>query len=354
MPTAVFRLVVKIIITHAPILNFDPVSTQPRNLKMPKAYSVDLRWRIVWSYLAQQLSISELADTFSVNERTVRRYIDLFYSTGDIEPKSGGQGPKRILGEYEQLILLRLILTKPGIYLTEVQSGLLEKFGVLVSLPTICRTLRFMGCTRQSMHHVAIQRSDLLRARFMAEVAMYDPYFFIWLDETGCDRRNTIRKYGYSIRGLPLSDHRLLVRGVRYTAIPVISMEGVHDVYLHEGNMNGDYFSKFVRNCLLPILQPFNWVNSRSVVILDNASIHHVEEVRDLIEVQAGSKLLYLPPYSPDLNPAEGVFSQIKSIMKQNSDLFQVFSAPRALIALAFGMVTTQDCIGHITNSGYI
>ena len=74
-------------------------------------------------------------------------------------------------------------------------------------------------------------------------------------------------------------DHRLLVRG--YTAIPVISMEGVHDVCLHQGNMNGDPLSCFVEKCLLPILLPFNWHNPRSVVILDNASIHHVQKVKD-------------------------------------------------------------------------
>ena len=138
------------------------------------------------------------------------------------------------------------------------------------------------------------------------------------------------------------------MRGARYTAIPVVSLEGVHDVYLKEGTMDGDCFVKFVRNCLLPVLQPFNGVNSRSVVILDNASIHHVEQVEDLIETQAGSKLIYSPPYSPDLNPVEGIFSQIKSIMKNNDQLFQVCSAPRALIAMAFGMVSIQDCIGHI------
>ena len=100
------------------------------------------------------------------------------------------------------------------------------------------------------MHHVAIQRSDELRARLMAEVSVYDPMMLVWLDETSCDRRNIIRKYGYSIHGHPLSDHWLLVRGVRYTAIPVVSLEGIH-VYLKEGTMNGDCFVKFVRNCLL-------------------------------------------------------------------------------------------------------
>ena len=75
---------------------------------------------------------------------------------------------------------------------------------------------------------------------------------------------------------------------------------------------------KFVENILLPHLLPFNGINLRSIVVMDNASIHHVEEVTDLIEVQAGAKVCYLPPYSPDLNPVEGIFSQVKSIMKQN------------------------------------
>ena len=62
----------------------------------------------------------------------------------------------------------------------------------------------------------------------MAEVSIYDPSMLIWLDETGCDGRNTTRKYGYSLRGMPLTDHRLLVRGVRYSAIPIVSMELRH------------------------------------------------------------------------------------------------------------------------------
>ena len=53
---------------------------------------------------------------------------------------------------------------------------------------------------------------------------------------------------------------------------------------------------------------------------MDNASIHHVEEVKDLF----GAKLIFLPPYSPDFNPVEGVFSQSKSIIKENHRLFEV------------------------------
>ena len=114
-----------------------------------------------------------------------------------------------------------------------------------------------------------------------------------------------------------MCDQHLLVGGTRYYAIPILSLDGIHDVYLAEGTMNGDQFVHFLQVCLLPNLLPFNGVNPGLEVIMDNASIHHVEGVRDLIEVQAGAKLLFLSPYSPDLMPVEDIFSQVKSLMKQ-------------------------------------
>ena len=142
--------------------------------KMPNPYSLDLRWRIVWSYLAHKRSYSEIAMLFSVSERTVRRYIGRFQTTGDVVPCKRRHGPTLLLGEFEQMMMFRMILDKPGIYLSEIQDELMRVFGVYVCVSTICRTLKIMGCTRQAMHRVALQRSDEQRARFMAEISLYD------------------------------------------------------------------------------------------------------------------------------------------------------------------------------------
>ena len=210
-----------------------------------------------------------------------------------------------------------------------------------------------MDCTRQVIHRIALQRSDEKRAKFMAEVSIYDPSMLLWIDESGCDLRNCMRYRGYSLRGMTPQDHQLFIRGTRYSAIPVMSLDGIHDLYLAEGNVNGEIFELFVKNCLLPILQPFNYTNPHSVVIMDNASIHHVQAISDIIKEQAGARLLFLPPYSPDLNPIEEVFSKVKGIMKKNDTLFRASSVPRALLTLAFSMVTKDDCCSYITHSGY-
>lgn len=65
-----------------------------------------------------------------------------------------------------------------------------------------------------------------------------------------------------------------------------MSVEGILDVYLAEGTVNGIKFEEFIRSSLLPMLKPFDCNNNHSVIVMDNASIHHVENVYELIENQ--------------------------------------------------------------------
>ena len=236
--------------------------------------------------------------------------------------------------------------------MSEIQEKPQEEFGVVVSAPTICRTLKLMGCSRRVIRHVALQRSDALRAQFMSKISVYEPEMIIWIDESGCDRRNSFRKFAYTLRGIPPQDCRLLIRGTRYSAITAATVKGVHDVQLVEGSVDGNKFEEFVRSSLLPVLQPFNASNPNSVIVMDNASIHHVDGVSQLI-LQTGALLHYLPPYSPDLNPVEHIFSKVKAIMKENDKVFQSSSTPRVLLSMAFNMITEQDCLSYARHCGY-
>lgn len=118
-----------------------------------------------------------------------------------------------------------------------------------------------------------------------------------------------IRKYGYSLRGLPACVHQLHVGGKRLSAIPVLTTNGIEDLYVTKDSVDGTKFEEFL---ILPIILPFDGVNPNLVVIMDNASIHHLERVRDLI-TGIGARLMFLPPYSPDLMPLEEVFASPES-----------------------------------------
>ena len=134
-----------------------------------------------------------------------------------------------------------------------------------------------------------------------------------------------------------------------------MSVQGIHDVFLAEGSVNRQRFEFFIRNYLLPVLMLFNGIKPLSVVILDNASIHHVQSNVQLIE-STGAKVLFLPPYSPDLNPLEPVFGKVtcKTILKENDPIFQTTSIPRLLLGLTFTMVTPEDCFNFSKHCGYM
>ena len=108
------------------------------------------------------------------------------------------------------------------------------------------------GFTRKKIQQVARQRSIILRAEFMARMQSYNRNLLVWVDETGSDRRDIIRKYGYAIRGQYPVCHRLLERGPRVSAIAVMSRDGIIALDLHKGSVNGDVFLDFVRGSLFP------------------------------------------------------------------------------------------------------
>ena len=123
------------------------------------------------------------------------RYVKLFRDYGNVVPAARRNGPSHLVGEQEATVLLRIILENPGIYLHEMQEELFSNCGVWLHPSTICKALH----RTDKESSIALQRSEQCRARFMAEVSLYDPKMFVWIDETGCDKRNSQRKHAYSM-----------------------------------------------------------------------------------------------------------------------------------------------------------
>ena len=101
---------------------------------------------------------------------------------------------------------------------------------------------------------------------------------FVFVDETGSDKRDCLRKYGYSLRCKPPVDLQLYSRGIHIMAIAAMSCSGVIATGM-EDSVDGDEFQKFLEERLSAVLLPFNGSNPNSIVIMDNASIHHVDGV---------------------------------------------------------------------------
>ena len=171
------------------------------------------------------------------------------------------------------------------------------------------------------------------------------------MDETGCDRRDVLRRYDYSWRGKPAKAHRLLVHGEHISAVAFMSTRGVLDCNVVHGSVNGEQFYKIIQKALLPHLMPYNGINPHSIVVMDNASIHHIEGVKEMIN-EVGALLLYLPLYSPDYNPIEELFSKLKYMTKhyEKQSEFQEMDIESILYA-ALSHITEEDCQHWIADS---
>ena len=105
---------------------------------------------------------------------------------------------------------------------------------------------------------------------------------FVWVDETGCHYKDMLRNYGYALQSERAASETLIQRGSTYSSIAAICTEGLLAMETTSNSVNGDMFFDFSFAALIPEMLPFDGSNPKSIVIMDNRSIHHVQGVKDL------------------------------------------------------------------------
>ena len=309
-----------------------------------RVYGEDLRWRIVWQSCALRLSNKTIASNLSIDESTVQRIVRLFDTTGTVSKKPyPAENAFRKITETVQLFICNLILQQPGVFLREITNEVSNTLGVDVSESAVFKFLGKSGFTRQKLATYAMQRDDHLRMQFAHDVSLYSKQSLIFIDETGSDNRDAIRKYGYSLRGKPIKAQKLLVRGKHVSAIAAMSVEGIVAIKLVHGGVDGDDFYDFITHMIFPKLMPFDGSNQNSIIIMDNCSIHHVDQVQQVF-TDAQVLTHYLPPYSPDYNPIEMAFSKVKYVMKAMEKDMQMINDIDIIVLAAFAAITKEDC----------
>lgn len=165
----------------------------------------------------------------------------------------------------------------------------------------------------------------------------------VFVDESGASTQMT-RRYGRSPVGQRLVCSVPQGHYQTTTMIAAVKLKGPQAPWLFEGPMDGELFLAWVKQGLAPVLQ------RDDVVILDNLSTHKVAGVREAIAA-VGARLEYLPPYSPDFNPIENLWSKVKQGMKSRNprNAGQLLKAAGA----AFAAITQEDCQGFFLNAGY-
>lgn len=165
----------------------------------------------------------------------------------------------------------------------------------------------------------------------------------VFVDESGANTQMT-RRYGRSPAGQRLVCPVPHGHYQTTTMIAGVRRKGPQAPWLFGGAMDGELFLAWVKQGLVRCLQPGD------VVVMDNLATHKVAGVREAIE-GAGARLEYLPPYSPDFNPIELMWSKVKQRIKSREprNARQLHQAA----GTAFAAVTPADCQGFFLHAGY-
>jgi transposase len=181
------------------------------------------------------------------------------------------------------------------------------------------------------------------RRRWRQRQRQVDPSRLVFIDETWT-KTNMTRLHGWAPKGRRLIDKVPHGHWKTATFLAALRNDRIEAPCLFDGPFNSERFLAYVEQFLLPTLK------RDDIVILDNLGSHKEKAVRAAVKA-VGARLLFLPKYSPDLNPIEQLFSKVKTLVRK--------AAPRSLdavsdaIANALAAVPRSECANYFTNSGY-
>ena len=165
----------------------------------------------------------------------------------------------------------------------------------------------------------------------------------VFPDESGVNT-NLTRRYGRAFGKERVTDSVPLNKSKNTTILSSMRLDGSVAYTTYSGGTTGDKFIEYLKETLIPTLKPWD------IVMMDNLRVHHIEAVRTLLS-RAGVMLMYLPAYSPDLNPIEMMWSKVKAILRKVKERTE--ETLIAAIKEAMKEITPEDCQGWFRKSGY-
>ena len=165
----------------------------------------------------------------------------------------------------------------------------------------------------------------------------------MFIDETWA-KTNMTRKHGRSPRGQRLVGKVPHGHWRTLTFLAALRHDRITAPCVFDGPINGDSFRAYVEQFLVPTLKPGD------IVILDNLGSHKSDAVRQMIR-RTGARLVFLPPYSPDLNPIEQVFAKLKGLLRKAAE--RTVEAAWRRIGILLQEFSAEECSNYLVNAGY-
>jgi len=204
---------------------------------------------------------------------------------------------------------------------------------------------RLATAIKKTVFGIEQKRKDIAEQRdaFKNLQKELDPKRLVFLDETWA-KTNMTPLRGWAPKGERLVDYAPHGHWKTTTFIAALRHDKITAPYVFDGPINGGSFLAWVEQCLVKTLK------AGDIVVMDNLGSHKVAGVHEAIEA-AGAKTLYLPPYSPDLNPIEQVFSKLKTLLRKTAA--RTVDALWSAIGQLLDSYSSTECSNYLSNSGY-
>ena len=339
-----------------------------------------------------------IAKIFHVNKYTVYHLEERKRKTGSVDLQTWRRGRKALLSSTDKARIAECITKNPTINLEELRTQL----GLKVSISTMSRVVRALGFRVKKVGLSATERErprcagktyqvERVKApphNSAARLAMPFPPSAAckFLDLPPVNLRNLhlhltknpfasrpphlcgvtlklaiehwrlvflgkssenigmTRRYGRAIGKARVHGSAPLNVPTSQTVLASVRLNGQITYTMYPGGTSGERFLDYLKNVLIPTL------HKGDIIVMDNMRSHHVKGVEEVLRA-AGMIPLYLPPYSPDLNPIEMLWSKMKAILRKLG--CNIAALLPQMVAEALALVSPEDCFGWFTADGY-
>lgn len=311
---------------------------------MGRPCSVDLRERAVAA--SNKIGVAAAAATFSVGQASIKRWRRQLRIHGVLAPRP--MGGDRRSGAVTVQAVVEAVQEEPDRTLHELCKWFLERKGRSVQASTLSAALRRAGYRRRAKVVLATERLKAkwaeVRIAYREQMLTFDQKDLIFIDESGV-QRGMHRPTAWRQPGAVVVGRAVRSRGTVTTVIGALSIDGIVATLYGEGATTAEVFRAFVVRCLVPVLRPGH------IVVMDNLGAHKAKGIRELIEA-AGAKVVFLPPYSPELNPIECAWSKVKTLLRTVA----AETLPKLHHALeaALDALTGRDAEEWFRHTGYV
>ncbi|MFR8944293.1 MAG: IS630 family transposase [Blautia obeum] len=279
-----------------------------------------------------------------MNTSTVYRLEKQMRETGSVKTRTSQRGRKHALTPEDLQNIDRVVQQEPDITIDEI----IDKLGLHVCNETVRKAVIKLGYSYKKNLFIPQSRSvpDVREKRrnWKKHMSEKDINHLVFLDESGVNI-NMTRHYARAWKNRRAVDKTPLNTPCNTTVLSSIRLNGDCAYTVYQGGTTAERFAEYLKTKLLPTL------SEADIIVMDNMRSHHAKVVKQLLD---SSKVtyLYLPPYSPDLNPIEKMWSKLKAFLRKEK--IRIASELPSAISKGFLTIRPKDCIGWFHSCNYV